>query len=179
MPKTVKRKLTKKKTTVAKKVKRKAKKVSYIPKGYNTITPYLIVSNGKKAIEFYTKLFGAKQVMRLDQPGGKIGHAELKIGDTKIMLADQCPEMGALAPEAFSGSPVSIHLYVKDVDSTSNKAAKLGAKIIRPAQDMFYGDRSCGLQDPFGHIWYVSTHIENVTPAQMRKRAAELFGHKK
>lgn len=165
---------------VVKKTKavRKKKKVTAIPKGYHSITPYLIVNNAAEAIQFYKKIFGAKEVMRMDQPSGKIGHAELKIGDAKIMLADECPEMNARSPRAYSGSPVSIHLYIKNVDDVVKKAVASGAKLIRPAQDMFYGDRSGAVEDPYGHMWYVSTHIEDVSMAKMRKRAAELFGKK-
>lgn len=155
----------------AKKVK-KAKKVSPIRAGYNSVTPYLIVSNAAQAIEFYQTVFGAKQVKIMDQ-NGKICHAELKFGDSKIMIADEFPEMDARSPESFGGSPVSIYLYVKNVDAVVEKALAAGGKVIRPVADMFWGDRSAGLQDPFGYKWYVATHIEDVTPAQLKKRAAE------
>jgi PhnB protein len=171
-----KQQISKQKKQVTKKPTVKRKKVLPIPKGYHSVTPYLIVSNGAKAIEFYKKVFGAKASMCMEQPGGKIGHAELKIGDSKIMLADGCPEMKAHSPEHFGGSPVTIHLYVKDVDAVVKSAVAAGAKLVRPLENMFYGDRSAGLQDPYGHQWYVATHIEDVTPAQMKKRAAELFG---
>lgn len=178
----------KKKATVSKKSKRAVakkaptkkakKKVLAIPKGYNCITPYLIVNNGAKAIEYYKKNFGAKEGLRMEQPDGKIGHAELKIGDTKIMLADECPEMDARSPEAFNGSPVSILMYTKNVDAVVELAVKNGAKLLKPVSDMFYGDRCGAIIDPFGHRWVISTHIEDVTPAKMRKRAAELFEKK-
>lgn len=155
--------------------KRKKQKVSAMPKGYNNITPYLIINNAAKAIDFYKKIFGAKEVVRMDQPDGRIGHAELKIGDTKIMLADECPEMDARSPQAYGGSPISIHLYVKNVDDTVDRAVAQGAKVARPVENMFYGDRSGTIIDPYGHKWYVSTHVENVTTSQMKKRAAELF----
>lgn len=162
-----------------KKVSAKSKKkVLAIPKGYHSITPYLIVNNAAMAIEFYKKVFGAKEVLRMDQPGGRVGHAELKIGDAKIMLADECPEMNAHSPQTGDSSPVSIHLYTKNVDATVDLAMTAGAKIIKPVQDMFYGDRSGTLEDPFGHKWHVSTHIEDVSIAKMKKRAAELFGSK-
>lgn len=170
----------KSKKVVAKKVavKNKAKKVAAIPKGYNSITPYLIVSNGAKAIEFYKKAFDAKEVKRMAQPDGKICHAELKFGDTKIMLGDEYPEMDSRAPESYGGSPVGIYLYIKDVDAVVKRAVKAGAKLKKPVENQFWGDRSGALVDPFGHTWCVATHIEDVTPAQMRKRAAEVFGKK-
>lgn len=168
----------KKKVTKKPVIKRKTKKVLAIPKGYHSIIPYLIVNNAKKAIEFYKKAFAAKAVICMEHPGGKIGHAELKIGDAKIMLADECPQMNARSPEKFGGSPVGIHLYIKDVDGVVKRAVAAGAKLVRPVENMFYGDRSGALEDPYGHMWYVSTHIENVTPALIRKRAAELFGKK-
>jgi PhnB protein len=158
--------------------KRATKKVSAIPKGYHSITPYLVVSNGANAIKFYIKAFGAKEMMRMEQPGGKIGHAELKIGDAKIMLADVCPEMNSRSPESLGGSPVSIHLYIKDVDGVVKRAVAAGAKLLMPIENRFYGDRSGALEDPFGHKWHVSTHVENVSPAQVKKRAAEFFGKK-
>jgi len=151
------------------------KKVLFIPKGYNSITPYLIVSDGKKAIKFYESAFGAKQVLRMDMPDGKIAHAELKLGDAKIMLSDECPEMHKMGYKAGSSSAVSIHFYTKDVDQAVKKAKALGANIIKPVEDQFYGDRAGMIEDPFGHKWCVATHIENVTPAQLKKRAAALF----
>jgi len=154
------------------------KKVSAIPEGYHSITPYLIIKHAVKAIEFYKKAFGAKEAMKMEHANGKIGHAELKIGDAKIMLADEWPEMDARSPEAYGGSPMSIHLYVKDADAVISKAVSLGAKITRPLENMFYGDRSGMIEDPYGYKWCVSTHIEDVTPAKMKKRAAELFGKK-
>jgi PhnB protein len=159
-------------------VKAKKKKVLAIPKGYNSITPYLIVSDAKKAIDFYKKIFGAKQVMRLDKPDGKIAHTELKIGNSKIMLADECHEVNKHSPKMNNGCSVSIHLYVKDVDTVVKNAVKSGAKLTKPVENMFYGDRAGSLEDPYGHFWYVSTHVENVTPAQLRKRVAEIFSNK-
>jgi PhnB protein len=180
-PSVLKKKLALKvKKKVVKKVasKRKSKKASAIPKGYHSITPYLIVSDGAQAIEFYKKAFGAKEMMRMEKPDGKIGHAELKIGDARMMLADVCPEMGAHSPEKLGGSPVGIHLYIKDVDMVVERAVKAGAKLERAVENMFYGDRSGALEDPYGHKWYVSTHIEDVSPSQIRKRAAKLFEEK-
>lgn len=169
--------LKKPKRKVARKtaVKRK-KKVLTTPKGYHSITPYLIVHDAADAIEFYKKAFDAKEVMRMQHSENRIAHAELKMGDSKIMLADEHPEWEARSPEAYGGSPVSIHLYVKNVDTTIEKALNAGAKLMRPIENMFYGDRSATLQDPYGHKWYISTHIEDVSPAKMRKRAKELFG---
>ncbi|EKD73474.1 MAG: PhnB [uncultured bacterium] len=172
-------KKTKKPLKKVKKLVKKSKKILAQPKGYASVTPYLIVDNGKKAIEFYKKAFGAKEIFRMDAPDGKIGHAELKIGDSKIMLGDECSEKGSKSPKTIGGSPMSIYLYVKNVDATMKSAVAAGATVIREAQDMFYGDRSGGLQDPSGHLWYVATHIEDVTPAQCKKRMAELFSDKK
>ncbi len=172
----LKKKPTKKAT---KKVTSKAKKkVSAIPKGYNSVIPYLIVKNAAKALEFYKKVFGAKEVMRMEQPDGKISHAELNVGDSKIMLADECPEMGALGPQEGGNAAISIHLFIKNVDDVVEKAVSLGAIIKRPVQDMFYGDRSGAVEDPFGHRWFVSTHIEDVSKAMMKKRAAQAFSKK-
>ena len=172
-----KRKMVKKpkKKMVKKAAAKKKKKLSAVPKGYNTITPYLIVSHADKAIEFYKKVFDAKEVMRMAKPEGKIGHAELKIGDTKIMLADEYPEMNIRCPLAYGGSPVGIHLYVKNVDTTVERALNAGARLTRPVDNMFYGDRCGSIEDPFGHNWYVSTHVEDVSPAEMKKRMIKLF----
>jgi PhnB protein len=143
-----------------------------IPDGYHSVTPYLIVKGAAQAIEFYKKAFGATELMRMPQPGGKIGHAEIKICDSPIMLADESPEMGARIPQSFGGSPVSILLYVEDVDTIFSQAVAAGAKVQRPVTDQFYGDRMGGIEDPFGHLWYISTHTEDVSPEEMRKRAA-------
>ncbi|KTC78240.1 VOC family protein [Legionella brunensis] len=149
-------------------------KISYLPEGYSTITPYLIVANGTKAIEFYKNVFGAKEVMRMEGLDKRVGHAELTIGESKFMLADTCPEMNAKGPEAFGGSPVGIHVYVKDVDATAELAVKHGAKLIRKVEDQFYGDRSGSLEDPFGHIWHIATHIEDVSENELKKRMQEM-----
>jgi PhnB protein len=163
---------------VAKKPATKKRKVTPIPKGYHTVTPYLTVSQGKDAIAFYKSAFNAKAVICMEHADGKIGHAELTIGDSKIMLSDECPEMHAYGPLHFHGSPICIHLYVKDVDAFVKRAVSSGATLIRPVENQFYGDRSGGLEDPFGHKWYVSTRIENLTNNQIKKRAVELFGKK-
>jgi PhnB protein len=146
--------------------------VKPIPEGYHTVTPYLIVRNAARAIEFYKKAFGATELMRMAEPSGRIGHAEIRIGDSPIMLADEVPEMGFRSPESFGGSPVSILLYVEEVDAVFNQAVAAGAKVQRPVADQFYGDRTGGVTDPFGHIWYIATHKEDVSPEEMRKRAA-------
>ena len=172
-------KKTKKPVKTAKKSAKKSKKVLSQPKGYASVTPYLVVDNAKAAIAFYKKAFNAKEVMCMNTPDGKVSHAELKLGDSKIMLGDECPQKGSKSPKTVGGSPMSIYLYVKNVDATMKAAVTAGATILREAQDMFYGDRSGGLQDPSGHQWYVATHIEDVTPAKMKKRSAELFGIKK
>ena len=147
-------------------------KVKPIPDDYHTMTPYLIVNGAAKAIEFYTKVFGATEKMRMPSPGGKIGHAELTLGDSMIMLADEHPEIGARAPSADGGSAVSLMIYVPDVDATVATATAAGAKIIRPVENQFYGDRMGTIADPFGHRRHVATHVEDVPPDEMAKRAA-------
>ena len=147
-------------------------KVKPIPDGYHTATPYLIVKDAAHAIEIYKKAFGATEVMRMPGPGGKIGHAEIKIGDSPIMLADEVPGMGFRSPESLGGSPISILLYVEDVDVVFSEALAAGAKVQRPVADQFYGDRTGGVTDPFGHVWYIATHKEDVSPEEMKKRAA-------
>lgn len=140
------------------------------PEGYHTATPYLIVNGAARAIDFYKAAFGAAELLRFDAPDGKIGHAEIKIGDSRIMLADEHPEMGYRGPEAFGGTPVSILLYVEDVDAQFNQALGAGAKAIKAVQDQFYGDRSGTLVDPFGHMWTIATHTEDVSIEEMHKR---------
>ena len=147
--------------------------VKPIPEGYHTLTPYLIVDGAARAIDFYKRAFGATETMRMPAPGGRIGHAELRIGDSAIMLADEHPEMGAHGPRHTQGSPVSLVLYVTDVDATVKRAVDAGAKIKRPVADQFYGDRTGGLEDPFGHQWWVATHIEDVSPEEMAQRASK------
>ncbi|PYU93668.1 MAG: glyoxalase [Acidobacteria bacterium] len=147
-------------------------KVKPIPQGYHTATPYLIVNDGAKAIEFYKKAFGATELFRMAGPDGKIGHAEIKIGDSPIMLADEVPAMGHRSPQSLGGSPVSILLYVEDVDAVFNQAVAAGAKVARPVADQFYGDRTGGVTDPFGHAWYIATHKEDVSSEELQKRAA-------
>jgi PhnB protein len=153
-----------------------AGKVRPIPEGYHTITPYLVVKGAARAIDFYKKVFGAREKFRMEGPGETVAHAELEIGDSVVMLADENPQHGALSPGTVGGTPVSIMLYVEDVDRIAEKLAKAGAKTLRPVQDMFYGDRSGGFEDPFGHRWHVSTHIEDVTPEEIERRMAKMKG---
>jgi len=143
-----------------------------IPEGYHAVTPYLMVRHGAKAIEFYVNAFGAVERNRLQDPSGKIHHAEITIGDSCVMLADEHPEIGALGPETVGGSPISIHLYVEDVDAVVSRAVAAGAQLTRPVADQFYGDRVGGVTDPFGHRWFIATHKEDLTPDQLRQRAA-------
>jgi PhnB protein len=148
--------------------------VKPIPDGYHSITPYLYVRNANATIEFYKKAFGATEVFRMPGPDGKIGHAELQIGDSRIMLADENPAMHANSPLHFGGTPFSLLLYVENVDQVVAQAVAAGAKIVRPVADQFYGDRTGGVEDPSGHQWYVATHIKDVTPEEMQQAAAEL-----
>ena len=143
-----------------------------IPEGYHTATPYLIVRDAASAIEFYKRAFGAAELMRMAEPSGKVRHAEIKIGNSPIMLVDEFPEIGARSPQSFGGSPVSFLLYVEDVDAVFSQAVAAGAKVLHPVEDQFYGDRRGGVTDPFGHLWYIATHKEDLTPEEMRKRAA-------
>ena len=140
------------------------------PDGYHTATPYLIIQGAAKAIEFYKQAFGATELMRLDGPDGKIGHAEIKIGDSPIMLADEHPEMGYRGPQSLGGTPVSLMLYVEGVDAMVAQAVALGATLQRPIQNQFYGDRSGTLTDPFGHVWTIATHVEDVSPEEIDVR---------
>jgi PhnB protein len=151
-------------------------KVKPIPEGSPRVTPYLHVDGANAAIEFYAKVFGATERMRLPAPDGKIGHAELQIGDSVIMLADEFPDMNVRGPKAIGGTPVTVMVYVEDVDQTFDRAIKGGAKVIRPVMDQFYGDRSGEFEDPFGHRWNVATHVEDVAPDEMAKRAAAAMG---
>jgi PhnB protein len=147
--------------------------VKPIPEGYHTLTPYLIVKGAAAALEFYAKALGAQELFRMADPSGKVGHAEMKIGDSPFMLADEFPEMGAVAPPAGGGHSVSFLVYVPDVDAAFARALAAGAKAVRPVQDQFYGDRSGTLEDPFGHQWTLATHVEDVSPEEMERRAQE------
>jgi PhnB protein len=153
-------------------------KVKAIPDGYHTATPYLILQGAAAALDFYKKSFGATEIMRMARPDGKIGHAEMRIGDSVIMLADEVPEMGYRGPKALGGSPVSLMLYVEDVDAVVARAVAAGAKITQPVQDKFYGDRNGVLEDPFGHVWTIATHTEDVTPEEMGERMAAMSKEK-
>jgi PhnB protein len=144
--------------------------VKPIPDGYHTATPYLIVKGAAQAIDFYKRAFGATELMRMADTGGKVGHAEIKVGDSPIMLADEYPDMGFRGPESIGGTPVCILLYVEDVDAVYNRAVAAGAKALRPVQDQFYGDRAGTLADPFGHVWTVATHKEDVSPEELHRR---------
>jgi PhnB protein len=146
--------------------------VKPIPEGYHSVTPYLILNAAGDAIAFYRKALGATEVMRMNDPSGKIHHAEVSIGSSRIMLADEHPEIQALSPKTIGGSPVSIHLYVEDVDAAVDRAVAAGAKLIRPVVDQFYGDRVGGIEDPFGHRWFIATHKEDLTMDEIRRRAA-------
>ena len=163
------------KRPAARRAKRKArKKVSFIPRGYHSVTPYLACKDAAGAIEFYRKAFGAAEVMRMPAPGGKIGHAEIRIGDSRVMLTDEYPEMDFLSPQTRGGTTVHIHVYVRGVDAMVERAVAAGAKLLRPVEDKFYGDRTGTLQDPFGHVWTISTHVEDIAPDEMQRRSQEM-----
>ncbi|HEX7297091.1 MAG TPA: VOC family protein [Pyrinomonadaceae bacterium] len=149
--------------------------VKPIPDGYHSVTPYLVMNGAAGAIDFYKKAFGATELFRMPY-GDKIGHAEIKIGDSPIMLADENPQMGNVGPQALGGTPVSLMIYVEDVDTIYKQAIASGATEIKPLQDQFYGDRSGTLRDPYGHIWTIATHKEDVTPEEMDKRMAAAHG---
>jgi PhnB protein len=143
-----------------------------IPDGYRTVTPYLIVGAGAKALEFYKQAFDAVERERMQDATGKVHHAEIDIGNSRVMLADENRNVGALSPETIGGSPVSIHLYVEDVDAVVAHALAAGAKLTRPVADQFYGDRVGGITDPFGHRWFIATRTENLTRDELLRRAA-------
>ena len=150
-------------------------KVKPIPDGNHTVTPYLIVDGAARAIDYYEKAFLAKTIARLPGPGGKVMHAEVQIGNSRVMLADEAPEMGAKSPKSYGGSPVTIGLYVPDVDAVVTRALKAGGTLKRPVENQFYGDRAGSVTDPFGHVWHVSTHVEDVPHEEMQRRMAKLF----
>ena len=149
-------------------------KVPHIPEGYHTVTPYLIIKGAAQAIDYYKKVFGATVTVRMDRPDGQVAHAELKIGDSIIMLADENPEMGAIGATTIGNSPVSLYVYLPDVDRVVEKAKAEGATILKPVQDQFYGDRSGFLQDPFGHRWGIATHVEEVSPQELKERMKKM-----
>ena len=144
--------------------------VKPIPDGYHTVTPYLIIQGAAKAIEFYKQALGATELLRLEGPGGTIGHAEIKIGDSPVMLADEHPQMGHRGPQALGGTPVSLAVYVPNVDELFAQAIAAGGKPLRPVADQFYGDRAGTLVDPFGHVWTLATHVEDVPPDEINRR---------
>ena len=153
-----------------------ANRVKPIPDGHRTVTPYLAIKNATEALEFYKKAFGATERYRLMMPDGRVGHAEIGLGDSIVMLSDEFPEYGGKAPAALGGSPVSMHLYVEDVDAFVKKAVSAGASVRRPVMDQFYGDRAGQLEDPFGHLWWIATHKEDVAADEMQKRVQAMFG---
>jgi PhnB protein len=150
--------------------------VKPIPDGYPRVTPYLCCDGAAAAMEFYMKVFGARERMHMPSPGGKIGHAELEFGDSLLMLSDEHPEMGVLGPKTIGGTPVLINLYVEDADTVFDAAVAAGATVLREMEDQFYGDRSGQFEDPFGHRWSVATHVEDVPPEEMERRMKELMG---
>ena len=152
-----------------------AQQVKAIPDGYHTVTPGLTVRDGAKAIEFYERAFGAQQVFRMDKPDGRLMHAELQIGNSRIMLGEEYPEIGCQSPESLKGTPVSFYLYVADADAAFAQAVAAGAKAVKPVSDMFWGDRQGEVSDPFGHRWSLATHKEDLTPEQIGQRAQEFF----
>jgi len=151
-------------------------KASYIPKDYNSVTPYLVIKGAAQAIEYYKRVFGATEHVRMNSPDGKVGHAELKIGNSFIMLADENPSMGPghTSAATIGASPVSLYVYLPDVDHVIQRASAEGAKILKPVQTQFYGDRNGFIQDPFGHLWGIATHVEDVSPTEMEERMRKL-----
>jgi len=150
-----------------------AKAKNYLPDGYRTVTPYLIIRDAAKAIEFYKKAFGATESSRMPMPDGKIAHAEIKIGDSMIMISDENLAWGTKSPQTLNGSPVGIFLYVPDVDATCKQAIASGATEVMPVSDQFWGDRYGKVLDPFGHQWNIATHVEDLTSEEIGERAAK------
>lgn len=162
--------------SAAKRPARKAKKkVSAIPKGYHSATPYLVVKGAAQALGFYARAFGAREKVRMNGPDGSVMHAEMQVGDSMIMLGDENLEWGAKSPDTLGGSATHVMLYVRDADAFVARAIAAGASIEQPLSDMFWGDRYGKIRDPFGHVWSVATHVEDVTPKQMEKRMAQFF----
>ena len=171
--------MAKKSVRKKKKVKttKKSKRVSFVPAGFHTLTPYLSVHDGKAAVEFYTKAFGAKEKPgRMTDPNGKIMHTEIKIGGSHFMLADESPEWGNQSPKTLGKTTVQFMIYVKDSDAMMAKAVAAGGTMLQAVELQFYGDRSGRLEDPFGYTWFISTHVEDLTPKEMAKRASALYG---
>jgi PhnB protein len=151
-------------------------KVSPIPEGYHSVTPYLLIGGASAAIDFYVRAFGAVEGLRLTGPDGRIGHAEIRIGDSHLMLADEHPEMDFLGPQSRGGTCVTMHLYVADADAVFARAIAAGAKELRPLCDQFYGDRSGAVTDPWGHVWSIASRIEDITSDEIQRRFQELYG---
>ena len=149
-------------------------KIKTTPDGYHSVTPYLIIKGAARALDFYQRAFGATELMRIPGPGDQIGHAEILLGDSHIMLADECPQMNALSPQTLGGSPVLLHLYVPDADALFAQAIATGASVEQPMENKFYGDRSGSVLDPFGHRWTLSTHMEDVSPEEIGRRIAAM-----
>jgi PhnB protein len=147
-----------------------------IPEGYHSVTPYLIVDGAARALDFYARAFGAEETVRMPGPGGKVAHAEMRIGDSIVMLADEAPQQNARGPKTIGGSPITLMIYVEDVDKVFARAVEEGATVQRPLANQFYGDRTGGVIDPFGHVWYLATHIEDVSPAEMERRMKAQYG---
>jgi PhnB protein len=150
--------------------------VNYIPDGYHSVTPYLYIDGAAAAIEFYKKAFGAIETIRMPGANGKIGHAEIKIGDSTVMLADQSEQMGAYGPKHYGGVSASFMVYVEDVDAIFQRAVDAGGSVKRPLANQFYGDRTGGIEDPFGHQWYLATHIKDVSPEEMKQAMEQMTG---
>ena len=167
-----KRKVASRKAAAKKAAPRKATKkaVKPIPPGYHSVTAYLCIDGAGAAIDFYKRAFGVKERLRMDAPGGKVGHAEITIGNSAIMLADEFPEMNFRGPKSGAGTSVNMHLYVANVDAVFARAIREGAKVLRAIEDKFYGDRTGSLEDPFGHVWHLATHTEDLSPAEMKRR---------
>jgi PhnB protein len=146
-----------------------------IPDGYHSVTPYLVIKGASRAIDFYKQAFGATELLRMDGPDGSVGHAEIKIGDSPVMLADEHPQMGFRSPQTLGGAGISLMVYVENVDEVFPRAIAAGAKELRAVQDQFYGDRSGTLEDPFGHVWTISTHKEDLSNEEMQRRSTELL----
>jgi PhnB protein len=161
------------KKAAAKRIVTRKKAVKPIPDGYHAVTPYLSVRGAARALDFYKQAFGAAEIMRMPGPDGKLGHAEIRIGDSRVMLSDEYPDLAFLSPESRGGTTVHIHVYVKDVDTVAARAVAAGGKLLRPVVDQFYGDRTGTIQDPFGHVWHLATHVKDMSMAELRKGAEE------
>jgi PhnB protein len=157
-------------------IKEKIMAVKPIPEGYHSVTPYLIIRGAADAIEYYKQAFGATELMRYPAPDGKIGHAEIKIGDSPVMMADEYPEMGYKSPQSIGGSSGSLMIYVDDVDTVFNRAVEAGGTVKEAVQDKFYGDRTGTVIDPFGHVWHIATHKEDLSMEEMQQRAKAASG---